>query len=316
MHSFLFYPFRLFHPQGAIVGRALLFIFSLVSVSIATSAHATTAKLDPNNIQTASVSTYVTDLKSGKTLYKKNQNVVMPLASITKLMTAMVTLDAKLPLDEKITFKPIDKKRMYNGYTRIRMESRLSRGETIHIALMSSENLAAAALAGNYPGGYNAFIKAMNAKAKALGMTNTRFVDSSGLDPKNVSTASDINKMAKAAYKYTKIREYSTTPVHTVYFSKPKYKLGYTNTNVLARGKKWDVEMTKTGYLDIAGHCLTMITKIDGKEILMVMLDAQGKLTPIGDAGRIKKWLQTGNSGKISDSAKNYQQVKLADLQG
>lgn len=295
------------------MGRVLLLVLALWGAG---SAIASTDKtnLDPSKIQTASVSTFVTDLKSGETLFQKNADIVMPIASITKLMTAMVVLDADLSLKEKITFDKTDKERIYNGYSRIRMESQLSRGEAIHIALMSSENLASAALADNYPGGYSAFVEAMNAKAKSLGMTDTRFVDSSGLSPKNVSTAADISKMVKAAYDYPEIRKYSTTPVHTAYFKKPRYKLGYTNTNALARGKKWNVELSKTGYLDIAGYCLAMVTSIDGNKLLMVMLDAYGKLTPVGDAGRIKRWIQTGNSGKISDSAKHYQRTKLAEL--
>lgn len=295
------------------MGRVLLLVLALWSAGSAIAATDKT-NLDPSKIQTASVSTYVTDLKSGETLFQKNADIVMPIASITKLMTAMVVLDADLSLKEKITFDKTDKERIYNGYSRIRMESQLSRGEAIHIALMSSENLASAALADNYPGGYSAFVEAMNAKAKSLGMTDTRFVDSSGLSPKNVSTAADISKMVKAAYDYPEIRKYSTTPVHTAYFKKPRYKLGYTNTNALARGKKWNVELSKTGYLDIAGYCLAMVTSIDGNKLLMVMLDAYGKLTPVGDAGRIKRWIQTGNSGKISDSAKHYQRTKLAEL--
>ena len=187
----------------------------------------------------------------------------------------------------------------------------------MHIALMSSENLAAAALAANYPGGYKAFIRAMNAKAKALGMTHTHFVDSSGLNPKNQSTASDVAKMVRAAYKYPEIRKYTTNgAVHTAYFTHPRYKLGYTNTNTnaLVRGEKWKVNVSKTGYLDEAGRCLAMVTTIDGKKILMVMLDSQGKMTPIGDAGRIKQWLQTGKSKAISTDAKFYQQQKLKEL--
>lgn len=296
------------------MGRVLLYVLTAVGISFSSAVLAQPARLDPNRIETASVSTYVTDLKSGQTLFQKNSDIVMPIASITKLMTAMVVLDAKLPLKEKITFDTTDKDRIYNGYSRIRMESQLSRGEAIHIALMSSENLASAALADHYPGGYDAFIQAMNDKAKSLGMSKTRFVDSSGLSPENVSTAADLSKMVKAAYQYPEIRKYSTTPVHTAYFKKPRYKLGYTNTNALVRGQKWKVELSKTGYLDIAGHCLAMIANIDGKKLLMVMLDAYGKLTPVGDAGRIKKWIQTGNSGKISDSAKHYQKAKLTEL--
>ncbi|MDV5168749.1 D-alanyl-D-alanine endopeptidase [Photobacterium rosenbergii] len=275
-------------------------------------AHA--SKLDTANIQTASVSTYVTDLDTNQTLFQKNSDIVMPVASLTKVMTAMVVLDAKLPLDEAISFGKIDKERIYNGYSRIRMGSTLKRGETLHIALMSSENLATAALARQYPGGYDAFIKAMNTKAKALGMADTVFVDSSGLDPNNVSTAADITKMIKAAYAYPKIKKYSTTPVHTAYFKKPRYKLGYTNTNALVRGQKWKVGLSKTGYLDIAGHCLAMVTHVEGRQLLIVTLDAYGKLTPVGDAGRIKKWLQSGNSGKVSESAMHYQKHKLSTL--
>ncbi|MGR5227361.1 D-alanyl-D-alanine endopeptidase [Photobacterium damselae] len=294
--------------------RAIALAVALVSFSFSATASINTSKLKADNLHTASVSTYVMDLSAGRTLYKKNSNLVMPIASITKLMTAMVTLDAKLPLNEKITFNKADKERMYNNYTRVRLGSTLSRGETIHIALMSSENLAAAALAGHYPGGSKAFVKAMNAKAKALGMTHTRFVDSSGLDPRNVSTASDVSKLVRAAYKYRQIRKYSTTPVHTAYFGKPNYKLGYTNTNALARGKKWTVNLTKTGHLKVAGHCLAMVTTIQGRKYLMVMLDTQGKLTPVGDAGRIKKWLETGHSGDISASAKAYQTQKYKQL--
>ncbi|WP_370577361.1 D-alanyl-D-alanine endopeptidase [Photobacterium sp. BZF1] len=292
--------------------RQLNRLFAICLAMSISTVHA--SKLNTDNIQTASVSTYVTDLDTNKTLFQKNADIVMPIASLTKVMTAMVVLDAKLPLDKSISFEKIDKERIYNGYSRIRMGSTLSRGEALHIALMSSENLATAALARQYPGGYEAFIEAMNAKAKSLGMKDTVFVDSSGLDHNNVSTAADITKMVKAAYKYPKIKEYSTTPVHTAYFKKPRYKLGYTNTNALVRGQKWNVGLSKTGYLDIAGHCLAMVTHVEGRQLLIVTLDAYGKLTPVGDAGRIKKWLQSGNSGKVSESAMHYQKQKLSTL--
>ncbi|WP_044623390.1 D-alanyl-D-alanine endopeptidase [Photobacterium gaetbulicola] len=292
--------------------RHLNRFFAICLALSVSAAHA--SKLNTDNIQTASVSTFVTDLGSNQALFQKNADIVMPIASLTKVMTAMVILDANLALDEPINFNKDDKERIYNGYSRIRMGSTLSRGEALHIALMSSENLATAALARQFPGGYDAFIKAMNAKAKSLDMTDTVFVDSSGLNPDNVSTAADITKMIKAAYDYPKIRQYSTTPVHTAYFKKPRYKLGYTNTNALVRGQKWDVALSKTGYLDIAGHCLAMITEVDGKQLLIVTLDAYGKLTPVGDAGRIKKWLQSGHSGKVSESAMHYQKQKLSTL--
>ena len=267
-----------------------------------------------SNIETASVSAFVSELNSGDVVYQKNADVVMPIASLTKVMTAIVVLDAKLPLKEPLTFDTTDKKRIYNGYSRIRMQSQLTRGEALRIALMSSENLASAALADHFPGGHTAFVAAMNKKAKQLGMTHTRFVDSSGLSPDNVSTATDVHKMIVAASKYPDIKKFSTTVVHTAYFKKPRYKLGYTNTNALVRGNKWDITLSKTGYLDIAGHCLAMIANIDKQDYVMVTLDAYGKRTPLGDASRIKKWITTGDSGDISDSAEHYQRTKLSAL--
>ncbi|PSU59893.1 D-alanyl-D-alanine endopeptidase [Photobacterium aphoticum] len=300
---------------GAILIRPLrTFVFLLVSATSMVAYASPSQPLSSKNIETASVSAYVSELKSGNVVYKKNADVVMPIASLTKVMTALVVLDAKQPLKEALTFDANDKKRIYNNYTRIRMQSQLTRGEALRIALMSSENLASAALADNYPGGHSAFVKAMNKKAKALGMTHTRFVDSSGLSPENVSTAADVHKMIMAASKYPEIKKYSTTVVHTAYFKKPRYKLAYTNTNALVRGNKWDITLSKTGYLDVAGHCLAMIANIDKQDYVMVTLDAYGKRTPLGDASRIKKWLTTGDSGDISDSAEHYQRTKLKAL--
>ncbi len=263
-------------------------------------------------VNLASVSAVVVDLKSAKTLLNKNADIVMPLASITKLMTSMVVLDAKLSLTQKIRFTKEDKKRINNYYSRIRVDSELSRGDVMRIAIMSSENLAAAALGRNYPGGVDAFVKAMNKKALSLGMTHSHFVDPSGLSELNVSTAADLAKMVAAAYKYPKIREYSTTKVYTARFRRPHYVLGYVNTNVLVRSGRTDVLLSKTGYLDEAGRCLVMVRKIAGKKIVMVMLDSFGKRSPIGDARRIKQWLLTGKQGRVSKVAQNYEQMKTA----
>lgn len=238
----------------------------------------------------------------------------MPIASITKLMTAMVILDGKQSLKQKITFTQDHRALIEFGHTRIRRGSQISRGEALRLALMSSENLAAAALGASYPGGYTAFVNAMNRKAKQLGMNNTVFVEATGLSPMNRSTARDLAKMVKASYKYKTIRDYSTTVVHTAYFSKPKYKLGYTNTNPLVRGKRWTVMLNKTGYLNEAGRCLVMVAEVSGRTLVTVTLDAYGKRTPIGDAGRIRQWLETGKSNKISQSAQHYQRQKLAKL--
>ncbi len=225
-------------------------------------------------------------------------------------MTAMVILDAKLPLKEKIRFSKVDKKVINNYFSRIRIGSELSRADTLRIALMSSENLASAALARTYPGGRKAFVTAMNAKAKLLGMRKTRFVNATGLSEKNVSTASDLAKMVRAAAKYSLIKKYTTTQTYTARFKKPRYILGYTNSNLLIRIGHKDIKLSKTGYLDEAGRCLTVVRKVNNKDVVMVLLDSYGKRSPVGDANRIKKWLQTGKQGKIKQRAKNYEQMK------
>ncbi len=270
--------------------------------------------LDKKKIELASVSAAVIDGKTGAPLYTKHPRLVMPIASITKLMTAMVTLDARLPLSEKIAFTQAQKQANHNYYTRIRIGSELPRKDVIRIALMSSENLAAAALGDTYPGGIRAFVKAMNRKARQLGMENTHFVDSSGLSEKNVSTASDLAIMVRAAASYPEIAEYSKTKSYTARFSHPGYSLRYGNTNLLVHRDSWKINLTKTGYLDEAGRCLVMMTKVNGRETVMVMLNSYGKRTPIGDAGRIKRWLTTGKSGKISSSARHYQRQVLQQL--
>ncbi|MCU7800634.1 MAG: D-alanyl-D-alanine endopeptidase [gamma proteobacterium symbiont of Lucinoma myriamae] len=291
-----------------IIFNILCFTF-LLFLSYAGFAQTSAAK---ESVNLASVSAIAVDSKTGSVLFTKNSDIVMPIASITKLMTAIVILDAKLSLKEKIRFAKEDKESINNYFSRVRVESELSRGDTLRIALMSSENLAASSLARNYPGGSIAFVKAMNAKAKALGMKHTHFVNSTGLSEKNVSTASDLAKMVAAAAKYPLIKKYSTTQTFTARFKRPRYVLGYTNTNVLVRAGKKDVKLSKTGYLDEAGRCLTMLRRIGNKDVVLVMLDSFGKRSPIGDANRIKKWLETGKQGRVAKSALNYERMKLA----
>ncbi|GGO76974.1 D-alanyl-D-alanine endopeptidase [Marinobacterium nitratireducens] len=264
--------------------------------------------------QLASVSTSVIDLESGKSLVSKNDDLVVPIASITKLMTAMVILDAGQPLDEPVRIDQRDRELAHNYYSRIRTGSELPRGDLLRIMLMSSENLAATTLATHYPGGFDAFVKAMNAKAQSLGMTHSRFVGPSGLSPDNVSSASDLARMVKAAVDYRLIREYSTTSVYTANFDRPRYRVGYTNTNALVRAGKWDIRLSKTGYLDEAGRCLVMVASVDGRQVAMIMLDSFGKLSPVGDANRIRKWLETGNVSEIASAAANYERRKTATL--
>ena len=292
--------------------RRINFSLFLVVMACLSSAltYADARSKDFSALKLASVSAVAMDASSGEMLFERNPAIVMPIASLTKLMTAMVVLDAKQSLKEDIRFSSEDRKAINNYFSRIRMGSEISRGETIHLALMSSENLAAAALARNYPGGTPAFVSAMNAKAAALGMKNTHFVDSSGLSPKNVSTAADMALLVGAAARYPAIRRYSTTPTHTANFSRPGYRLAYVNTNTLVRFERWDAEVSKTGYLDEAGRCLVMKTTINGKPVVLVMLDSFGKRSPVGDAGRLKAWLETGQTGSVASSALAYQQAK------
>ncbi|PIE42840.1 MAG: D-alanyl-D-alanine endopeptidase [Gammaproteobacteria bacterium] len=269
-------------------------------------------QLDTDKIQLGSVNALIYDIDNSRVLYSKNEHKVVPIASITKIMMAMVVLDSKQPLDEWITIRKPKNKGKKNAYSRIRMGSRLRRKHLLLLALMSSENVASGVLGEAHPGGIDAFVKAMNAKAKSLGMTDTHFADSSGLSPENISTPSDLLKMILAASRYRLIRQYSTTPKYGAYFRKPRYVLHYANTNLLIRRGTWDLTLSKTGYLTEAGRCLVMIGQIEGNNIAMVFLDAFGKHTPVGDAGRVKNWLTKGNSGKVSLAARQYEQSKNA----
>jgi D-alanyl-D-alanine endopeptidase (penicillin-binding protein 7) len=229
---------------------------------------------------------------NGNEVYAKNADVVMPIASITKLMTAMVVLDAQLPLDEPITVEPEDKDYLRNTYSRLQVGRQLTRRDMLHIALMSSENRAAAALGRAYPGGKPAFIRAMNAKARALGMNETRFFDSTGLDGNNVSTARDLVRLALAAGRYPLIREATTTSESAVLPLDRGTPMLYRNSNRLVRGGNWEISLSKTGYLNEAGRCLVMQAEVKDQPLVFVFLHGPGKLTPMGDASRIRAWLE------------------------
>jgi len=260
----------------------------------------------------ASVHAVIADFDTGETLFAKQADAVVPIASLTKLMMAMVTLDAEQPLDEWLKIVKRDGPIEKNAYSRLRIGSEAKRRDLLLIALMSSENLACHVLAANYPGGTSAFVAAMNAKARDLGMAETHFVDSSGLSPANRSTAADLVKMANAAAHYTLIRELSTTAEYTVSFRSPAYTLGYGNTNVLAHGDKWDLRLTKTGFINEAGRCLIMIATIGQRAVTMVLLDSFGTRSPVGDANRVKRWLETGSSGTVAGAARDYERQRTA----
>jgi D-alanyl-D-alanine endopeptidase (penicillin-binding protein 7) len=240
-----------------------------------------------------SAAALVVDFTDGQTIYGKNVQTVTPIASITKLMTAMVVLDAKLPLNEPVSIDTADMDSLKHTTSRLSVGTTLSRQDMLRLALMSSENRAAASLARNYPGGTPAFIEAMNHKAAELGMSSTSFSDPTGLTSKNVSTAEDLVKMVKAAYEYPMIREFTTTAAHGVETAAGR-NLHYINSNGLVRGSTWDIGLSKTGYISEAGRCLVMQAKIGAREVVIVLLDSIGKYTRIADANRIKKWMESG----------------------
>ena len=258
---------------------------------------------DPKRLQLASSMAVVFDAQTGKVLYAKNADSSAPIASITKLMTAMVVLDGKQPMDEMLTISRDDVDRLKGTYSRLRIDTRQSRKEMLRLALMSSENRAASALGRHYPGGRAAFIETMNKKAKALRMTHTHFADTTGLSSRNLASAGDLVLMAQAASQYSLIREFTTTAQRTVSFPQPRYSLDFVNTNRLVRGGSWDIQLSKTGFTNEAGRCLVMKTRVGNRPLVMVLLDSQGKLTPLGDANRIKRWLETGSSGPAPRAA-------------
>ena len=247
-----------------------------------------------------SSSVLVMDPASGQTLYSKNADHVAPIASITKLMTAMVVLDAKLPLDDPIEIGTEDIDLLKNTGSRLPIGSHFRRDDLLRLALMASDNRAASALGRNYPGGLPAFVDAMNAKARTLGLTQTHYVDSSGLSPGNVSSPQDLGKLVTAASHYPLIKEYSTTRAVNVTLPDSKRKMTFVNTNGLVRGSDWNIGLSKTGYISEAGKCLVMQAMIANQPIVIVLLDSWGRLTRIGDANRIKRWLEKNPSKLVS----------------
>ena len=242
-----------------------------------------------------SAAALVVGQEDGQALYAKNTDAVLPIASITKLMTAMVVLDSELPLAEPIAITPEDIDDIKGTRSRLRVGTRLARGELLRLALMSSENRAAAALARAYPGGARAFVAAMNQKAVELGMWRSRFVDGTGLSSDNVSTAGEVAKMVGAAYRYPVIREYTTDASYTVRLANGR-TLRYRNSNRLVQDRQWRIGLSKTGYISEAGRCLVMQARIAATPVIIVLLDSWGRLTRIGDANRIKKWIESSSA--------------------
>lgn len=237
-----------------------------------------------------SASALVTDA-DGNIIYGKDIDAVRPIASITKLMTAMVILDSGLDLNEKITVTREDRDLVQLTGSRLEYGATLSRREMILLAIMSSENRAATALGRNWPGGMVQFVAQMNTKAAQLSMGHSHFTDPAGLNAENISTASDLVKMITAAYDYPLIREASTTQRLEVRPYAKRGPLIYGNTNRLLKNKNWDIALSKTGYINEAGRCLVMRANIEGESISIVLLNSFGKLTPFGDSNRLRKWM-------------------------
>ncbi|WP_395067493.1 D-alanyl-D-alanine endopeptidase [Paraburkholderia silvatlantica] len=248
----------------------------------------------PDSLMLRSGVAYVVDQNTLEPLFDKNSRAVVPIASISKLMTAMVVLDSKASLSEQIEVTDEDRDYEKNTGSRLSVGSVLSREDMLHIALMASENRAAAALSRYYPGGRPAFIAAMNAKAKQLGMTDTHFENSTGLTSHNVSTARDLVKMVNAAYQYPMIRQFSTDRSYDVFTG--KRNLAYNSTNALVRNASWDIGLQKTGFINEAGECLVMQTTIHNRPVIMVLLDSSGKYSRFADAARVRTWLDNGGA--------------------
>ncbi len=246
---------------------------------------------DPNHLDVRSSAALVIEQAGGRTLYAKNSDVVVPIASITKLMTAIIVLDAQLNLQSYVAISDDDVDLVKHTRSRLKVGTALERDDLLRLALMASENRAASALARSYPGGTPAFVAAMNQKAAELGMLRTRFVDGTGLSRDNVSTAQDLAKLVVAAYNYALIQEYSTLTSHAVRTDSGRV-LAFGNSNGLVKDGAWHIDVSKTGYISEAGRCLVMQARIAAKPVVIVLLDSWGKATRMGDANRIKRWME------------------------
>jgi D-alanyl-D-alanine endopeptidase (penicillin-binding protein 7) len=273
----------------------LLVLASFAALGAAVGAHAQAAPApDPAKLRLASANALIVDAATDRAVYAKGADEVTPIASLTKLMTAIVTIDSGASLDEPLAVDMGDFDFLKGSSSRLSMGATLPRREMLRLALMSSENRAASTLARHHPGGPAAFVAAMNAKAQALGMTRTRFEDPTGLSPDNVSTASDLARLVRASADYPLIRDFSTTPSHYVEVQPTGRMLGFNNSNRLVSLADWDIQLQKTGYIREAGRCLVMLANVASKPMIIVLLDSVGKFTRLGDAQRVKHWLETG----------------------
>jgi D-alanyl-D-alanine endopeptidase (penicillin-binding protein 7) len=243
----------------------------------------------------------VVDQETNEVLFKKNEGAVLPIASLTKLMTGLVLTEANLPMDEMLTITQDDVDTEKGSTSRLRVGTELSRGDLLHLALMSSENRAAHALGRTYPSGLPEFVRLMNAKAQALGMKDTRYVEPTGLSSSNQSSAQDLVKLVGAAHQQPVLRELTTSAGYQVPVGKRMVQ--FNTTNRLVKNPAWDIGLQKTGYISEAGRCLVMQTTVAGRRLIMVFLDSVGKLTRIADAERVRHWLEASSAAKLSNAA-------------
>ena len=269
---------------------------------------------EARRLDVQSAAALVFDQNAGDALYQKNASQVVPIASITKLMTAMVVLDSSPSLSAPISISEDDVDTLRGSRSRLHVGAVMPRENALLLALMSSENRAAASLAHHYPGGYDAFIRAMNAKAQALGMTHTRYVEPTGLSVHNVSTARDLTKLLIASEQYPLIGQLSTTKEETATFAHPAYSLPFRNTNHLVYRDNWNIQLTKTGFTNAAGHCLIMRTVINQRPVALVVMDAFGKYTHFADASRLRTWIETGKVMPVPASALSYKKQREAQM--
>jgi len=246
--------------------------------------------IDSRRDLTDSANALIVDANSGDVIYERDAGRPVPIASITKLMTALVVLDGQQPLDEVIVITADDKWKGKGAFSRLPVGAKLTRGDLLKLALMASENRAARTLGRNYPGGMKAFVRTMNQKAKALGMTRTKFDDPSGLSSLNVSSPRDLSKLLNAVSRDTRIREFSTLESHEVRIG--KNSLVYRNTNLLVGKQDWKILVQKTGYTNDAGECLVMQAMIGDRAVNMVLMNSFGKLTRTADARRVRRWME------------------------
>jgi serine-type D-Ala-D-Ala endopeptidase (penicillin-binding protein 7) len=277
----------------------ILLVVSLFYLSTA-QAQVTSARAIPatDRPEVRSNAALVIDSSTSSVLFARNANVPRPIASLTKLMTALIVVESGQSLDEVIAMTREDRDGTQGAASRLAVGAKLTRGDLLHLALMASDNRAAYALARTYPGGMSAAVRAMNAKARALGMMNSQFTDPSGLSSGNVASATDISKLMLAVANHETIRSYSTSSDYSVTFAKQAVQ--FRNTNYLVAKPDWDIEVQKTGFTNAAGQCLAMKTVIQGRSLIIVLLDSFGKHTRTADARRIRKWIEARETPRIA----------------